>query len=55
MTYIVRFTPEAQDQLDELESHIAEAGSPLAAARYVDAIVDCCEGLRAFPHRGHAA
>ena len=52
MTHIVRFTPEALGQLDELESHIADAGSPLAAARYVDSIVDCCENLRTFPHRG---
>lgn len=34
--YTVRFTPEAQQQLDDLEIHFAEAGSPIAAARYVD-------------------
>ncbi|MER9327567.1 type II toxin-antitoxin system RelE/ParE family toxin [Mesorhizobium sp. M0152] len=52
MTHTVRFTPEALNQLDELEGHIAEAGSPAVAARYVDAIVDYCENLGTFPHRG---
>lgn len=52
MIYVVRFSPEAQQQLDELESHIAEVGSPTAAARYVDSIVDYCENLQTFPHRG---
>jgi toxin ParE1/3/4 len=50
--HTVRFTPEALNQLDELESHIAGAGAPIAAARYVDSIVDYCENLRTFPHRG---
>lgn len=52
MIYAVNFTPEAQQQLDELEAHIAEVGSPIAAARYVDSILDHCENLQAFPHRG---
>lgn len=52
MTHTVHFTPEAQQQLDELETHIAGAGSPSVAARYVDSIVDYCENLRTFPHRG---
>lgn len=52
MIYTVQFTPEAQQQLDELEAHIAEAGSPVVAARYVDSIVDHCENLQTFPHRG---
>jgi toxin ParE1/3/4 len=50
--YPVRFTLEAQRQLDELETHIARAGSPAVAARYVDSIVDYCENLQTFPHRG---
>lgn len=50
MIYTVRFTPEAQQQLDDLEIHFAEAGSPIAAARYVDSIVDFCEKLQTFPH-----
>lgn len=52
MTHIVHFTPEAREQLDELENHIAGEGSPIVAARYVDSIVDYCESLRTFPHRG---
>lgn len=52
MTHTVHFTPEAQQQLDELETHIADAGSPIAAARYVDSIVDHCENLQTFPQRG---
>ena len=52
MSHIVRFTPEALYQLDELESHIAGEGSPLAAARYADAIVAHCEKLQSFPQRG---
>ncbi|BCH30430.1 hypothetical protein MesoLjLc_23600 [Mesorhizobium sp. L-8-10] len=52
MTHTVRFTPEALNQLDELETHIAGVGSPRMAARYVDSIVDYCENLRTFPHRG---
>jgi toxin ParE1/3/4 len=50
--YEVYFTPEAQHQLDELEAHISEAGSPIVAARYIDSIVDYCEDLQTFPHRG---
>jgi plasmid stabilization system protein ParE len=50
--HAVRFTPEALNQLDALESHIAGSSSPAIAARYVDAIVDYCENLRIFPQRG---
>ncbi|CAI2936809.1 type II toxin-antitoxin system RelE/ParE family toxin [Aminobacter niigataensis] len=52
MSHSVLFTPEAQQQLDELETHIAGVGSPTVAARYVDSIVDYCENLQTFPHRG---
>lgn len=52
MSYTVHFTPEALEQLDELETHIAGAGSPIGAGRYVDSIVDYCESLQTFPHRG---
>lgn len=52
MTDKVHFTPEALQQLDEMETHIAEVGSPTVAARYVDSIVDYCENLLTFPHRG---
>lgn len=52
MTPTVKFTPQALEQLDKLERDIAVRGSPLVAARYVDAIVDYCENLRIFPQRG---
>lgn len=52
MTHTVRFTPEALNQLDKLEAHIAGVGSPVVAARYVDSIVDYCGNLWTFPHRG---
>jgi len=52
VTHTVYFTPEARDQLDELETYIAEARSPVVAARYIDSIVDYCENLRTFPQRG---
>lgn len=50
--HTVHFTPETLQQLDELEAHIAGVGSPIVAARYVDSIVDYCENLHTFPHRG---
>ena len=52
MTYVVRFAPEAADQLQSLYRHVAEASSPQVAAHYVEAIVAHCEGLAVFPHRG---
>lgn len=50
--YRVVFTPEAQEQLAELYQYIAQAASPNTAAKYTNAIIDCCEGLQHFPHRG---
>jgi toxin ParE1/3/4 len=50
--YRVVFSPEARDQLIELEVAITAAGAPLTAARYVDAIVTFCEQLERFPDRG---
>ena len=50
--YTVVFTPEAQSQLVALYRYIAAAASPALAARYTDAVVAYCEGLRTFPHRG---
>jgi toxin ParE1/3/4 len=49
---IVVFSPEALDRLDAIEQYIAEASSPVTAARYVDAIVAYCESLTTFPKRG---
>lgn len=52
MTYTVRFAPQALKQIDAIEDYIARAGSPLMAARYVDAVVAYCESLVTFPQRG---
>ena len=54
MSRSVRFSPEAIERLDEIEAFIADAGSPATAARYVDAIVQYCAGLGAFPMIGIA-
>jgi toxin ParE1/3/4 len=51
-TYGVVFAPEAEDDLAELYDYIAEHGSPTVAARYTEAIVEYCEGLASFAHRG---
>jgi toxin ParE1/3/4 len=47
----VIFTPEAQAHLDEIFDYIAEA-SPIAAHRFVTAIVDYCMTFELFPQRG---
>ncbi|QDX82077.1 plasmid stabilization protein [Denitratisoma sp. DHT3] len=52
MSYRVVFSPQAQERLVELYRYIAEAASPVVAARYTDAIVTYCETLCAFPLRG---
>lgn len=52
MSYRVEFAPEAVAQLAAIADYIINAGAPGAAIRYVDAIVDYCEGLVTFPKRG---
>lgn len=52
MTYRVIFSPEAEEQLAALYNYIALAASPDIAARYTEAILDYCESLGTFPHRG---
>ena len=47
----VIFTPEAQAHLDGLFDYIAET-SPVAAHRFVSAIVDYCMTFALFPQRG---
>ncbi|MBS0557598.1 MAG: type II toxin-antitoxin system RelE/ParE family toxin [Proteobacteria bacterium] len=51
MSYSVRFAPEALAQLEAIEQYIGDAGSTLTAMRYVDSIIDFCEGLVTFPQR----
>jgi len=52
MIYEVEFSPESLDSLDAIEQYIANTGSPMTAARYVDAIVTFCHELASFPQRG---
>jgi len=52
MGYTVNFTPEAVQQLEALYRYIAAATSPEIAQGYTSAIVEFCEGLHRFPHRG---
>lgn len=54
MPYTVVFAPEADDQLEELFLYIAARASPATAERYTSAIVETCETLSLFPHRGVA-
>lgn len=50
--YEVVYSPRAVAQLTDLLARIALAASPEIAARYVDAIVNQCDSLSAFPRRG---
>lgn len=52
MNYRVVFSPEADEQLASLYIYLAAAASPEIAARYTEAILTYCEGLRTFPQRG---
>ncbi|MEP7331827.1 MAG: type II toxin-antitoxin system RelE/ParE family toxin [Terracoccus sp.] len=54
MTYRVRFAREAADQLEDLYGYISRSATPAISAGYVDAIVEHCEGLAVFPHRGQS-
>ncbi len=54
MSYQVRFAPEAADQVETLHPYISAAATPVIASGHLEAIVDHCEGLGTFPHRGVA-
>ncbi len=51
--YRVVFAPEANKQLIALYDYIAEAASAAIAESYTDGVVDYCESLAQFPHRGN--
>lgn len=51
-THRVVFAPEAEAQLVALYRFIAREASPDIARRFTDAIVEHCERLQNFPHRG---
>jgi toxin ParE1/3/4 len=51
-SYTVEFSLKAVGQIEALYEYIAAEASPLVAKRYTEAIVDYCEGMQTFPHRG---
>lgn len=52
MTHRVIFSPESEEQLTNIYRFIMAATSPQTAERYTDSIIDYCESLKTFPHRG---
>jgi len=52
-TYEVFFSRKAEQHIEALEHYIADAASPDVAAKYVDALIEYCDGLSSFPHRGN--
>lgn len=52
MSHRVEFSPEAQDDLDELFFWLADAASLEVARRYTTRIHVYCEALTTFPNRG---
>ena len=53
-TYSVVFTPEAEEHLVALYQYIREETSAEVARRYASALIEHCEKLDLFPHRGVA-
>jgi plasmid stabilization system protein ParE len=49
-TYRISFTPEALRQLVALDEYLAAAGVP--DSQFAFSIVDYCDSLATFPHRG---
>ena len=51
-SYRVIFSPEAETQLVAIYRRISGKTAPTIADRFMRAIVDYCEKLETFPHRG---
>ena len=54
MTGRINYTPEAQQQLNELDDWITRAASAEVARRFVSAILDHIDGILLFPLAGRA-
>ena len=54
MTGRINYTPEAQQQLNELDDWVTKAGSAEIARRFVSAILDHIDGILVFPLAGRA-
>jgi toxin ParE1/3/4 len=54
MTGRINYTPEAQQQLNELDDWITKAASAEIARRFISAILDHVDGILVFPLAGRA-
>jgi plasmid stabilization system protein ParE len=54
MTGRINYTPEAEQQLDELDDWITKAASAEIAQQFVSAILDHSDGILVFPLAGRA-
>lgn len=54
MTGRINYTPEAQQQLNQLDDWITKAASAEIARRFVSAILDHIDGILMFPLAGRA-
>ncbi|MCG6566889.1 type II toxin-antitoxin system RelE/ParE family toxin [Tessaracoccus sp. ZS01] len=54
MTGRINYTPEAQQQLNELDDWITKAASAEIAQRFVSSILDHIDGILVFPLAGRA-
>ncbi len=54
MTGRIHFTPEARQQLQQLDEWITEKASAVTARRFVSAILDHIDGILVFPLAGRA-
>lgn len=52
MTHRVIFTPEAEDQLDQLFTYLAIRADPETAAQFIEAVIQHCEDIALFPMSG---
>lgn len=54
MTGRITYTPEATRHLEALDDWIAEVAGPMAARRFVKALLDHIEGILVFPRAGRS-
>jgi toxin ParE1/3/4 len=52
MTYEIALTKDAQRDLEDIYSYIAEHDSPSSADQVLDRLIQAAEDLRTYPERG---
>lgn len=52
MTYEIALTKDAQRDLEDIYSYIAEHDSPASADHVLDRLIQAAEDLRIYPERG---